>query len=47
MRSLPLLLVFLANLAQAVRTKAIEWSEPSARLVTGLESAGRAVGPDP
>ena len=35
-----------ANLAQAVRTKAIEWSEPSARLVTALESAGRAVGLD-
>ena len=35
-----------ANLAQAVRTKAIEWSEPSARLVTALESAGRSVGLD-
>jgi hypothetical protein len=35
-----------ANLAQAVRAKAIEWSEPSARLVTALESAGRSVGVD-
>jgi hypothetical protein len=35
-----------ANLAQAVRAKAIEWSEPSARLVTALEAAGRSVGLD-